>query len=419
MTTRVSAAWMVRGLVVLAAVVSLLAGCQRAPEPAGGGTAITVVIAEYSKDHTRPFWQALAEQYGKQSGVTVDLRVIDWNSIDQQVSTMIQTGQPPDVLNLNSFSSYARDGLLHPAADVLSPSTREDFLAPFARAGEYQGALYGFPILASARAFFYNKALFAKAGVAGPPRTWDDFVAAARKVQALGGGAIGYALPLGPEEAQAEWSIWMWNGGGQWKTGDAWTIDSEANVRTLSFLADLANRHRVTQVNPGRTNRTDGAFQLFKDGTVGMVMGFSPLAAQLDAEGKVDYGVAAMPTRLPKPVTLAVTDYLMAFKKPGNRDAVKGFLDLYYQPDTITRWITAEGFLPVTRAGVERMRGHAKLVPYLDALPDARLVPTTDPAWDRVKLDVQQTIGLAVQPGGNPRQVLAQLQKNAVAAAGR
>jgi multiple sugar transport system substrate-binding protein len=64
------------------------------------------------------------------------------------------------------------------------------------------------------------------------------------------------------------------------------------------------------------------------------------------------------------------------------------------------------------------MSGTAKLRPYLDALPSAKLAPTTDPAWDRVKLDVQQTIGLAVQPGGDPRQVLGQIQKNAVAAAG-
>jgi hypothetical protein len=36
-----------------------------------------------------------------------------------------------------------------------------------------------------------------------------------------------------------------------------------------------------------------------------------------------------------------------------------------------------------------------------------------------VKLDVQQSIGLAVQPGGNPRQVLDRLQQNAAAAGGR
>ena len=413
--------WRAMALVVGTIAAVLLQACDRRPEApgtgAGGDRSITVVIAEYSKDHTRPFWQSLAEQYTRQSGVKVDLRIVDWNSIDQQVSTMIQNNRAPDVLNLNAFSSYAKDGLLHHADEVLSPKTRDDFLEAFARGGEYGGKLYGFPILSSARAFFYNKDLFARAGLAAPPRTWDDFVQAARKIQALGGGTIGYALPLGPEEAQAEWAIWMWNNGGDWKSGDAWAINSEPNVRTLTFLGDLANRHKVTQVNPGKTNRTDGAFQLFKDGKVGMVIGFSPLAAQLDAEGKVDYGVAEMPTNASRAVTLGVEDYLMAFKKKDNAAAVKGFLDLYYQPEQITRWISAEGFLPVTKSGLTQMSGNPKLKPYLDALPSARLAPTTDPTWDRVKLDVQQSLGAAVQPGGNPKQVLDQLQQNAVAAA--
>jgi multiple sugar transport system substrate-binding protein len=405
-------------LVALVSVVGCaalaLGACDRGP---AGGRSIKVVIADYSKDHTKPFWQSLAADYTKRTGTKVDLQVIDWNSIDQQVTTMIQNNQPPDVLNLNSFSSYAKDGLLYTADEVLSGQTLGDFLPAFAEGGQYRGKLYGFPILASARAFFYNKGLFARAGLAGPPRTWTEFVAAAQKLRDLGGGTIGYALPLGPEEAQAEWSIWMWNNGGDWKSGDRWTIDSDRNVQTLQFLADLANRHRVTQVNPGRTNRTDGAFQLFKDGKVGMVMGFSPFAAQLDAEGKVEYGVAAMPTNVDAPVTLGVEDYLMAFKKKDNQEAVKQFLELYYQPENITRWIAAEGFLPVTKSGVERMSGNAKLRPYLDALPKARLVPTSDPVWDRVKLDVQQSIGLAVQPGGDPRQVLNGLQQRATAAA--
>jgi len=405
---------MSRRLVLLAcgaAAVLLLGGCG----DRGGGkpSSIKVVIAEYSKDHTRPFWQALSEQYTKQTGTKVDLQVIDWNTIDQQVTTMIQNNQPPDILNLNSFSSYAKDGLLYVAEQVLSAKTKEDFLEAFARGGEYQGQLYGFPILASARAFFYNQDLFAKAGIAAPPATWDEFVAAARKIQALGGGTIGYALPLGPEEAQAEWSIWMWNNGGDWKSDGQWAINSAKNLETITFLARLANVDKVTQVNPGKTNRTDGAFQLFKDGKVGMVMGFSPLAAQLDKEGKVRYGVGRMPTNTGTSVTLGVEDYLMAFKKKGNQEAVGKFLDLYYQPENITRWITAEGFLPVTKSGLAQMSGNPKLKPYLDALPTARLVPTTDPTWDKVKLDVQQSIGLAVQPGFDPKQVLDRLQKTA------
>ena len=398
-------------LAMLGVAVLLPSGCGRGSQP------IKVVIAEYSKDHTRAFWQGLAEEYTRQTGTRVDLQVIDWNSIDQQVSTMIQNGQPPDILNLNSFSSYAKDGLLYAADEALSPRTRDDFLEAFARGGTYRDKLYGFPILASARAFFYNRDLLSRAAVTAPPRTWDELVQAARKVQALGSGVIGYALPLGPEEAQAEWSIWMWNNGGGWKSGETWAINSEKNVETLQFLAALANTHKVTQVNPGKTNRTDGAFQLFKDGKVGMVMGFSPLAAQLDAERKVSYGVAQMPTNIVAPVTLGVEDYLMAFKKKGNQEAVRQFLDLYYQPDQITRWITAEGFLPVTKSGLQRMSGNEKLRPYLDALPSARLAPTTDPTWDKVKLDVQQNIGLAVQPGGDPKQVLDRIQKNAAESA--
>src|SRR3989441_12024813 len=155
---------MARGLPTLVVLypvaIVLLGACDRGSERTGGasaGKSITVVIAEYSKDHTKPFWQGLSEQYAKQAGVKVDLRIIDWNSIDQQVSTMIQSNQPPDVLNLNSFSSYAKDGLLYSADEVLSPKTKDDFIEAFARGGEYQGALYGFPILSSARAFFYNK----------------------------------------------------------------------------------------------------------------------------------------------------------------------------------------------------------------------------------------------------------------------
>ena len=145
-----------RGRLVALAVTVVMAvaltACDR-----GSGASIKVVIADYSKDHTRPFWQALAETYTKQTGVKVDLQVIDWNSIDQQVSTMIQNNQPPDVLNLNAFASYAKDGLLYPADDVLSPKTQDDFLDAFVRGGEYRGKLYGFPILSSARAFFYNR----------------------------------------------------------------------------------------------------------------------------------------------------------------------------------------------------------------------------------------------------------------------
>lgn len=387
------------------------------PKASGGKvSSIKLVAAEYSKSNTGKFWTDFATKYQAKTGTKLDVQVVSWNDIDQQSSTMIQNGNPPDILNLNVYASYAKDNLLYSADDVLPSSVRSDLLDAFVKSGTYQGKLYGMPDLSSARALFYNKALFAKAGIAAAPKTWSEFETDAKKITALGGGTVGYAMPLGPEEAQAEFSIWMVNNGGDWKTGGKWSINSSKNVETLQFLKKLAVQDKVTQNNPGKTNRTDGAFPLFSSGKAGMVVGFSPLQGQLDKEKKIRYGIAPMPTRDGgTPQTYGVTDYLMAFKKSGNQAAVKAFYDLYYQPDEVNSFIKAEGFLPVTKSGVQKFASEPSLKVYLDTLPHTHLTPTDDPGFDKVKLAVQQNIGAAVAPTGNPQKVLNSLQKEAEA----
>ncbi|GLY31280.1 extracellular solute-binding protein [Kineosporia sp. NBRC 101731] len=383
-------------------------------ESDGGGKvdSIKLVAAEYS-DKTQGFWDAFAKTYQEKTGIKLDVQVVSWDDIDQQSSTMIQNGNPPDILNLNAYASYAQDDLLYSADDVLSPEVKSDLLPNFVTSGTYEGKLYGMPDLSSARALFYNKDLFKDAGITAAPTTWDEFAADAQKISDLGDGVAGYAEPLGPEEAQAEFSIWMFNNGGNWKTDGKWTINSAENVETLSFLKKLAD-DGVTQNNPGKTNRTDGAFADFAAGKAGMVVGFSPLAATLDENDKVDYGVAPMPTNNgDEPKSYGVTDYLMAFKKDGNAEAVKAFYDLYYQADQVNTFIENEGFLPVTQSGVEKFSSNKDLKVYLDTLTGVQLTPTDDPKWDTVKLAVQQKIGAAVGKDGDPQAVLDDLQKQA------
>jgi multiple sugar transport system substrate-binding protein len=385
---------------------------------AGGGdgsskkaTTIKLVAAEYSKDNTKAFWDKFATAYKAKTGNTLEVQIVSWDDIDQQSSTMVQNNNPPDILNLNAYASYAKDDLLYSADDVLSDSVKSDLLDAFVKSGTYNGKMYGMPDLSSARAMFYNKTLFKQAGITEPPKTWADFEAAATKVKALGNGAIGYGLPLGPEEAQGEFSIWAFNNGGDWKKDGKWTINSPENVETLTFLKGLADK-KLTQNNPGKSNRQD-AFDLFASGKVGMVVGFSPLAATLDEAKKVDYGVVPMPTKEAgaEPQTFGVTDYLMAFKKSGNKEAVKAFYDLYYQPDQVNEFIKAEGFLPVTKSGIEQFKSDTKLATYLETLPNAHLTPTDDPTWDKVKLAVQQNLGAAMT--GDPKGVLDKLQQTA------
>jgi len=67
----------------------------------------------------------------------------------------------------------------------------------------------------------------------------------------------------------------------------------------------------------------------------------------------------------------------------------------------------------VTNAGLKQFSSDPKLSVYLQTLPSIKLTPTDDPGWDKVKLAVQQSIGAAVAPDGDPQKVLDTLQQQA------
>src|SRR5476651_1310388 len=102
---------LVAGVGAAALVLAACGGGSGSGTAAGSGdtakkvTSIKLVAAEYSKDHTAAFWKQFAEKYKAKTGVTLDVQVVSWDSIDQQSSTMIQNNNAPDLLNLNVYAS--------------------------------------------------------------------------------------------------------------------------------------------------------------------------------------------------------------------------------------------------------------------------------------------------------------------------
>lgn len=378
---------------------------------AGGDGTIKIVIAEYS-DGVEPFFEDLVEQFEEQNpDFQADLQVINWNNIDQQVKTMVQTGQQPDILNINHFADFAADDLLRPAETVISEEIQADLHPNFVEDATLDGTQYGIPFIASSRLFTYNKELFEEAGINAPPETWSELLDAAERIEALGDGVVGYGLPLGPEEAQAESSLWFYSAGGDWTDGNGnWTIDSPENVEAFEFLNTLVDAG-VTQPNPASTNRTD-LYNVFGEGKIGMLNGAVFLPAVLEAgDFDVELGVAPIPGKDgPVEETLGVQDYLMAFDNEGNEEAVSAFFDLFYRPENYVAFLEAEGFLPVTQSASEELQADPELQPYIEALPEANFYPGIIAEWPKVQGWVQQNIGSAVQ-GKDPAEVLSQAQE--------
>jgi multiple sugar transport system substrate-binding protein len=399
------------------AAALVAAGCGSDPGTGDGdgkaaGT-IKFIAASYS-DNTTKYWKDLVAEFeNKNPKIKVQLQVLDWNTLLQQAPTMIQTKSYPDILNYNDFSAYAKEGLLHPVDDVMSKDLQSQFSTTFTDKAKLDGKQYGIPFIASVRSLAYNKKIFKEIGESAPPKTWADLVRIAKKAKAK--GYVGYGLPLGAEEAQAEFSMWMWNGGGDWKSGDKWAINSEQNLSTLNFLRDLANKDKVTQPNPGKTDRSDGVWKAFSQGKVAMaaIMPHGTFTNKYMKDAPFEWGSAPFPTKDAgqESVTLGVQDFLMAFKKAGNKGPVKKFLEFFYQKDNYVKFNQAEGFLPVTTSAADVMKSDPVVASGIDLLPNARFAPVEDAKWTDVAKEARETLGTAMEPGQDPKKVLDNLQK--------
>src|SRR5205823_5836766 len=143
------------------------------------------------------------------------------------------------IMEGNPAPPYAQSGLIYPVSDVLSQSVAGNLIPKFLKDGQYQGVNYGIPFTTSTRAMYYNKKIFAAAGISAPPKTWADLQADAAKIKAKGN--IGYGMPLGSEEAQAELLLWfLGNGGGYLSAGGKYDINSPQNIATLNFMKQRA-----------------------------------------------------------------------------------------------------------------------------------------------------------------------------------
>jgi multiple sugar transport system substrate-binding protein len=271
------------------------------------------------------------------------------------------------------------------------------------------------PFASSTRLLFYNKALFTRAGIE-PPTTWAELADDAAALKARG-VKYPYALPLGPEEAQAETLQWLLSGGSGY-TDDlgTYTINSPQNAETFTWLKDeLVGKGLTGPVAPGKLNRAD-AFAAFADGEVGMLNGHPSLMKTAAKKG-VKFGMVPMPgVDGPSKTALGVADWMMAFKKNGHAEQTGEFLDYVYSEKNVLAFSREYDLLPVTNSASQVMstaKEDADLQPFLEELALSQTYPVGRTSWAQVSAAIKKGIGRAVTPAGSPAAVLGDLQTTA------
>jgi multiple sugar transport system substrate-binding protein len=272
----------------------------------------------------------------------------------------------------------------------MDASFKSRFIGPFLAPGEIGGKVYGLPIAASARGLYYNKDLLAKAGYPDGPKTWDDVIAASKKLKAL--GVAGFGLQGKEIETDVYWYYALWTNGGDvvGKDGKA-AFASPAGVKAATLYRSMIDQG-LTQ--PGVTGYSREDVQnLFKQGRVAMVISAPFLAKQLKKEApNVHYGIAPVPVGTTS-ATYAVTDSIVMFRNSKVKKTAWKFLDYLFTKAPRVEFTSTEGFLPTTNAeAADPAFNDPDTKAFIALLPHARFAPTIT-GWE----DTAKAVTTAMQ----------------------
>jgi multiple sugar transport system substrate-binding protein len=314
-----------RTLVLLGAAGALVAaagcgGSSSSSSSASGGTTdktpVTIVLWHlFSGEEKKPFNDALAGFHKQYPWITIKQEVqpnTDNDTFDPNLINAIKGGNPPDValpFGPDYIGQYCSSGLwqnLTPymQRDHVSISEFAPAAITYTKYGSNQCAL---PSLTDAYGLYYNKAMFKKAGISGPPKTMTELMADAKKLTVKNpDGSIKVAgfVPLdnweelGPADLARAW-------GGKWfnDQNQAQLSTDPAWASALMWQRQLVDWYGYSNIEKfflANTNNEFNPTNAFETGKVAMMFDGEWRTAFIQRDNpKLDYGTAPFPAADP------------------------------------------------------------------------------------------------------------------------
>jgi multiple sugar transport system substrate-binding protein len=224
--------------------------------------------------------------------IKVKMETLTWQSGYEKIIMAYASRQLPDLLEVGStwMPKLQAEGAVSDITDLtrdLEPHLMMWDLSTFA------GRRYGIPWLIGSRVLFYNKDLFAAAGLSpeDPPATWEELKDDARAIHDPDEGRYGFGMNAGERYVlYKKFMPFAWGRGARILSDDLSRseLDSPEMLEALEFYLSL-KPYSVLE-------RQDMIDDLFKQGRVGMMIsgGWNLERIPEDAPG-LDFGVALMP----------------------------------------------------------------------------------------------------------------------------
>ncbi|MGH2728995.1 MAG: ABC transporter substrate-binding protein [Actinomycetota bacterium] len=384
-----------RRALVLAAVACLVAGCT--PDDGGGGNAVRVQVS--GEPEETAVYKAVANAFAK-SHPNIDVEVIEVADKDDhlaKLTTSFAGGNPPDVflINYREYSQFVTRGAIEPVGDFLEDGgvSLDDYFPQPIEAFTYDGELQCMPQNISSLVVYYNRTLFADAGLK-PPRagwSWEDF---RRTALALTAGDV---RGLGIEPNIIRLAPFVWSNGGEIvddpDAPSRFTLESPEAREAIEFIVSLV---RDDEVVPTETEVTAQDLETrFVSGKVGMLLTSRRETPEFREVLGLDWDVGPLPVADDPAGILHSDAYCIAHDSEVHADAFE-FVKFATgkEGETVAAFggRTVPSLIDVANSGAfldpSQPPSHSKV--FLDGIPAIRRTPVI-PTWPEIE-DLAQEI---------------------------
>lgn len=186
----------------LTVAVVALAGCA----PAGDGGSGKTTINLWQRDGGVDLHAQVKAFEKTHHDISVKISTISGDQYLTKLANSVRAGSVPDVISFDIVNTplLATQGVLADITDKAKALPNLDRLAPAGvEIGTLAGKHYALPVALTGSQMFWNKALFAKAGLDPntPPASLQEIKQDAQKIQALGGNVSGFSTLAGVGQA--------------------------------------------------------------------------------------------------------------------------------------------------------------------------------------------------------------------------
>jgi multiple sugar transport system substrate-binding protein len=305
---------------------------------------------------TEDFRASLEAAYNKQAkDVQVQIVPVKWDDVQNKVTTSLAGGTPPElsVVGTRWLLDYMGTNSIGEVSQYVSKATLDN-IAPGAMEAKIAGKLMGLPIAAGARILTINNAL-----TKDVPATMEQLEADAKKITKKG-KVYGLIMPGKAHTELTDFCYYFYAAGGDYfetkadGTFGKCTINSDAGVKALTFMAQLALKDKVVQDGFTSLNRMD-SHPIFYAGKAGYVLiGAWVESAMKQANATFPVTYAQIPPfEGGKPSGLIITDSIAFFSKAKNVKSAGKFIDFFYQDQWKGKFDELVGFPPVTMSAAK------------------------------------------------------------------